>query len=112
MKRAGEKSIFFILLAAAAIFSGCGGASVQLKGFYTPSAEADWIKDGQPIDFENGLWFPTDEVEVLTDSEMNKLGEYRGTEFFAEKIDVRPYNRLYTKFGRNKFRFFEKKDMH
>ncbi len=76
---------------------------------YTISEEPLWIRNGEPIEFEQQSWYPADGVESLLDSEVQLLGEYRGTQFFVEKIDVRPYNRLYTKFGRNKFRIFQLK---
>jgi len=37
-------------------------------------------------------------------------GEYRGVSFFVEKIDVRPYDKIFTKFGRNKFRVYRTAD--
>ena len=43
------------------------------------------------------------------DSEVSVVGEYQSVQFFIDKVDVRPYERLYTKFGRNKFRLFEKR---
>lgn len=73
------------------------------------SIEAQWIRDGGPIKFEDELWYPADDTEIFLDPEMNLLGEYQGVQFFNDKTDVRPYGRLYTKFGRNKFRFFEKR---
>ena len=97
-----------ILLAAV---SGCAqheGNTGQMATFIVPSTEAKWIRDGQPIEFEGENWHPQDEIDVLLDSEVEKMGEYNGVEFFIEKMDVRPFNRLYTKFARNKFRVFEK----
>ncbi len=44
------------------------------------------------------------------DSEVLLLGEYRNVQFFIDKIDVRPYARLYTKFANNQFRFFKKRN--
>jgi hypothetical protein len=74
-----------------------------------PSLEAQWIRDGEPIEFENEVWFPADGVEIFQDAEMFLAGEYKGVQFFLDRMDIRPYQRLYTKFDRNKFRFFEKK---
>lgn len=73
------------------------------------SLEAPWIRDGEPIEFENRLWYPADGTENFLDSEMLFVAEYRGVPVFVDKVDVRPYDRLYTKFDRNKFRFFEKR---
>ena len=70
--------------------------------------EAEWIRNGEPIEFEDELWYPADSIEIFLDSEVSLIGEYQGVQFFIDKVDVRPFERLYTKFGRNKFRFFEK----
>jgi hypothetical protein len=73
------------------------------------SLEASGIRDGEPIEYENGLWYPADGTENFLDTEMLFVAEYRGVAVFVDKVDVRPYDRLYTKFDRNKFRFFEKR---
>ena len=70
--------------------------------------EADWIRNGESFEFEGELLYPQDEYEVLLDSEDFRVGNYQGVNFFIEKIDVRPYNHLYTKFDRNKYRIFTK----
>ena len=82
----------------------------ELGLYRTPSLEAEWIRNGEPIEYLGQLWFPMDEVENLLDSEVYLLGEYRGVQFFAEKKDVKPYDRLYTKFGHDRYRAFEPKD--
>ena len=87
---------------------GAGGNVGQVQSYPAISVEAQWIRNGDPIEFENELWYPQDGVETLLDSEVYLLGEYKGVQFFAEKVDVRPWERLYTKFGRNKFRYYEK----
>ena len=111
-KRAiNNKTIVFLLLIF--LFSGCSGNMPnkgQMDVYNMPAAEAEWIRNGEPIEFEGALWYPTDRVENLLDAEVYLLGEYRDAQFFAEKTDVRPYDRLYTKFGRNRFRSFEKKE--
>ena len=75
----------------------------------TLNLEALWIRNGEPIIFENESWYPQDDIESYFDNELYLLGKYQGVEFYVEKMDVRPYNRLYTKFGKNKYRLFEKK---
>ena len=94
------------------LFSGCvGGGGVsnggQLNTYPFPSMEAEWIRTGEPIEFDGKLWYPQDGVENITDSEVFLMGEYRGVQFFVEKTDVKPYDRLYTKFGANRFRYFQ-----
>ena len=71
--------------------------------------EAEWIRNGEPIVFENESWYPQDDIENYGDNELYLLGKYKGIEFYVEKMDVRPYNHLYTKFGENKYRLFEKR---
>ncbi len=91
---------------------GCAGPSGNdglLKSFPAPLQETEWIVNGEPIEFQSEQWYPQDDFEVLLDPEMTPAGHYREVEFFVEKIDVKPYSRIYTKFGRNKFRYFEKR---
>ncbi len=93
--------------------AGCGGLRKGNDGnmmlYAVPREEAAWIRDGEPIEFEDQLWYPQDGFDILTDSELIKVGRYRGVEFFVSKADVRPFYRLYTKFDRNKFRYFEQR---
>lgn len=102
-------SLFFLVI------TGCGsrikGNIGQMAVFRIPTDEAEWIRAGEPIEFEGELWYPRDGFDVLIDAEVFLLGEYQGVQFFAQKLDVRPYNRLYTKFGKNKFRAFEKNNI-
>ena len=70
--------------------------------------EPDWIRNGEPFECEGVLWHPQDSFDMLLDQEVILIGEYQGIEYFVDKIDVKPYNRLYTKFGRNKFRIYLK----
>jgi len=75
------------------------------KGDY-PSREADWIRNGEPIMFEDEAWYPTDDIENLLDREVILMGHYRDIPFYIEKRDVRPMNRIYTKFDYHKYRVF------
>lgn len=106
-----RKNSIFLMLIVVFFIVGCqttGGNSGQLQTFLFNVSEAEWIRNGEPVDFEGFLWYPADSTEWLMDNEVFLVGEYRGVQFFVEKIDVRPYNRLYTKFGVNKFRYFER----
>lgn len=105
MTRLGIAAFLIVSAAGCAKHEGNIG---QMSIYAVPATEAKWIKDGQPIEFEGEKWHPQDEIDVLLDSEVEKVGESDGVEFFIEKMDVRPYSRLYTKFARNKFRVFEK----
>ena len=73
------------------------------------ATEPEWIRNGDPLEHEGEFWYPQDTYDTLLDQEMFLLGRYKGTEYFIDKIDVKPYNRLYTKFGHNKFRVYLKK---
>jgi len=97
------------------LFAGCTdgrriGNFGTMETYPLMSSEAEWIRNGEPIEFEGEFWYPKDGVDGLLDSEVFIIGEYRGVQYFVDKVDVRPYARLYTKFAKNKFRFFEKED--
>ena len=99
-------AIFFLIMAA-----GCAsrtGNVGQVQVYPTPKIEAEWIRSGQPIDFEDELWFPMDDVETLRDTEVTLVGKFQDVQIFIEKTDVRPFDRLYTKFDVNKYRFYER----
>ena len=101
-----------VILCAIFATAGCqstGGNAGRIQSYTLNSIEAEWIRNGKPIDFESELWYPVDGVEGFLDSEMRLMGKHQGIEFFIDKVDVRPFSRLYTKFGKNKFRFFEKR---
>ena len=51
---------------------------------YAVNMEVEWIRNGEPIEFEGELWYPRDDVETLLDSEVYLLGEHKGT----QKVDV------------------------
>ncbi len=106
--------IVLIVVAVVISISGCSTSPSKggLRTSYAAPLEADWIRDGQSLEFEKELWYPMDNVENILDSEVYKVGVYRSLDIFVEAIDVRPYDRLYTKFGKNKYRFFEKHDVH
>ena len=94
-------------------FGGCSsnvrGNTGQLSVYDAPVQEAPWIRAGEPMEFEGELWYPQDAVDVLLDTEVMLLGECQGVQIFVDKVDVRPFRALYTKFGRNKFRIFKKR---
>lgn len=95
-------------------FFGCAHTSSQNEGqvqsYPVPDVEAGWIRDGKPIEFDGKMWYPVNDVEVLLDSEVYQVSVYKGIQVFVDKIDTKPYRRLYTKFGKHKFRYFEKRD--
>ncbi len=95
------------------VMSGCSGKVKgnigHMENYRFPPNEAEWIRNGEPIKFEDGSWYPQDGFDILLDSEVFLLGEYREVQFFAQRVDIRPYNMLYTKFGRNKFRVYKRR---
>jgi hypothetical protein len=82
------------------------GNTGNLSVYKIPLQEPEWIRNGEPIEFEGQKWYPQDEVDILLDSEVSLVGEYRGVQVFIERVDVRPYRALYTKFGEHKFRSY------
>ncbi|MBF0619433.1 MAG: hypothetical protein HQL19_04635 [Candidatus Omnitrophica bacterium] len=99
--------VFIMALA----LSGCAGmhpASETPEIQVTQLSEAEWIHNGEPIEFENEAWYPTDELENLLDSEVYQVGKYRDIVFYLDRADVRPFERIYTRFGKNRYRAFEK----
>ena len=111
MEKIVSEKLFFIAIALF-FLSGCsqtaGGNVGNLSAYIVPSIETEWIRNGEPIEWREELWYPQDGVDILLDAEVYLIGEYKGVQFFVEKIDVQPYNHLYTKFGHNKFRMFER----
>ena len=107
---------FFVLACGLVLLGGGGGCSSNIQGntgqmsvYNAPAQEAKWIRDGEPMEFEGELWYPEDAVDVLLDSEVLLLGECQGVQIFVDKVDVRPFRALYTKFGKNTFRIFNKR---
>lgn len=100
---------FLLIVGSSGCVSSSGSNGGQLESFSFMLPEAEWIRNGDPIEYDGKLWYPQDETENLIDSEVYLLGEYRGVQFFIEKIDVKPYDRIYTKFSRNRFRYFQQK---
>ena len=102
---------FFLLIISIMLF-GCSPVKENARAtgvFAVPEQEARWIREGEPIKYEEKLWYPQDRLDILLDSEVYYEGEYRGVPFFVEKVDIKPYSRILTKFGRNRFRVFRPK---
>ena len=103
-----------LLLALVGFLGGCAsvnsGNSGQVQSYPFPAIEAVWIRDGEPIEYDGSRWYPVNDYEVLQDSEVFQIAKYKGVQIFVEKIAVKPYERLYTKFDKNKFRYFERRD--
>lgn len=113
MSRRRLKRVYHLLSIVSCLVwqTGCAqspGNVGNLQSYPVAPVEAPWIRDGESVEFEGELWYPADGTEGFLDTEVYFLGEYRGVPFFADKVDVRPFERLYTKFGKNRFRYFEK----
>ena len=96
--------LFFIL----ALFGCAAGSSGRISSDYAIK-DADWIREGRPIIYEDKSWFPTEHIENHLDREMEYLGEFQQVPFYVERRQIKPYNRIYTKFGYHKYRLFLKK---
>ena len=103
---------FFCIFTVILISTGCSASHTfkQEQIYPIPSSEAEWIRKGEPILFEGELWYPGDGTENLLDTEVEFVGEYQGIQIFIDKLDVRPFQRLYTKFGRSQYRYFERQE--
>jgi hypothetical protein len=103
-----------LLIMLAGFLGGCAsgnsGNNSQVQIFPSPIIEAGWIRNGEPIIYDGYKWYPVKDYEVLQDSEVLKISVYKGVQVFVEKIAVKPYERIYTKFAKNKFRYFERRD--
>jgi len=91
MKTNKNDFLVYTFLFACMMFTGCtsnmkAGNLGHLQTYPIHSTEPVWIRDGEPIEFEGEMWYPVDGVETLMDSEVYILGEYRGTQFFVDKI--------------------------
>src|SRR3989338_6423348 len=106
--KTGVAILFFFIITGCSMNGTSNGG--QMLMYPIPDRDAEEIRNGEPIEFDGKQWYPQDGIENLLDSEVYLLGEYRGGEFFVEKTDVKPYDRLYTKFGQNRFRYFKAKE--
>jgi hypothetical protein len=91
----------------ASVNSGNDG---QVQSYPAPVIEAEWIRNGEPIEFDGAKWYPVNDYEILQDTDVFQVIEYKGVQVFVAKIDTKPYKRIYTKFDKNKFRYFERHD--
>ncbi len=103
-----------LLFILTGFLGGCAsvnsGNNGQVQSYPSPVIEAGWIRDGEPIEYDGYKWYPVKDYEVLQDSDVFQIGVYKGVQIFVEKIAVKPYERIYTKFDKNKFRYFEHHD--
>ena len=100
--------------ALAGSLGGCtsitsGNNDGQLQSYSAPAIESEWIRNGDPIEFDGYKWYPVNDFEVLQDSEVFQVEEFKGVQIFVEKIATKPYDRIYTKFDKNKFRYYERR---
>jgi hypothetical protein len=108
MKRIGLICLLMLVVPVMGCVTTSKSGDADLS-YNRPLAEPEWIRNGEPIEFEGEMWYPTDELENLLDSEVYSLGEFRGVRFFIDRADVKPFDRLYTIFGKNRYRAFEKR---
>ncbi len=91
---------------------GCASEAKKDGGWVSKNifSEAEWIRNGEPFQFEGKAWYPQDSVENLLDSEVYPVGEHKGVQVFVEFTDVKPYDRMYTRYAKNRFRLFQQKN--
>jgi hypothetical protein len=103
-----------LLLVLTGFLGGCAsvnfGNNGQVQSYPSPVIEAGWVRNGDPIEYDGSKWYPVNDYEVLQDSEVFQIAEYKGVQVFVEKIAAKPYERIYTKFDKNKFRYWERRD--
>ena len=107
-----QRRRFGFVLCCLGFLGGCAsmysGNNGQVQSYPAPVIEADWIRNGDPIEYNGSKWYPVNDYEILQDSEVFQITEYKGVQVFVEKIAIKPYERIYTKFDKNKFRYFER----
>jgi len=103
-----NKLLVILILFLSFIYLSC--SSLNKKEAWNSIKEAEWIRKGEPIIFEGENWYPRDIIENLIEDEVIKICTYKETDVYIEKTEVRPLNRLYTKFENHKYRLFEKND--
>ena len=96
-----SKEILPVFLGLVFLAAGCASPGAKGSNWISASAavEPEWIRNGEPVEFEGEFWYPADSVENLLNSEVYQVGEYRGIQVFVDYTDVKPYDRLYTKFS-------------
>lgn len=104
-------SLLLLLAGGLVLLGGCSASktvnSSALRGGM--GIEPEWVRNGEPVHFEGEDWYPTDDVENLFDSEVYRAGEYRSTVIYLEKVDVRPFARVYLYFGPDRYRACEQR---
>ncbi len=90
-------------------FAGCAAnqSGALNKDFTT--REAGWVKEGKPIIFESRSWYPTEYIENHVDSEMDYVDQFQNVPFYVERRQIKPFDRIYTKFDYHKYRLFIEK---
>ncbi len=102
--------IFIALMLCAIIFTGCATGSWSRRSKDYAIKEADWVREGKPIIYESKSWYPTEYIENHLDKEMEYIGEFQQLPFYVELRQIKPYNRVYTKFNYHKYRLFTLKE--
>lgn len=100
------KTIFALLILS---FAGCAASQSGSFSREYKSKEAGWIKEGKPIIFEARSWYPTEYIENHIDSEMDYVDQFQNVPFYVERRQIKPFDRIYTKFDYHKYRLFLEK---
>jgi hypothetical protein len=114
MNNQRKHSVFGLWSMLVIFLGGCTsvppGNNGQIQSYPAPVIEAGWIRSGDPIEYDGSKWYPVNDYETLQDSEIFQISEYKGVQIFVEKIAIKPYERIYTKFDKNKFRYYERRN--
>ncbi|MEW6008659.1 MAG: hypothetical protein AB1629_03400 [Candidatus Omnitrophota bacterium] len=95
-----------LVLFLAIVLAGCAGSYAARRNIDYAIKEAEWIKDGKPLIYDNKSWYATEFIENHLDNEMEYVGEFQNAPFYVERRQIKPYNRIYTKFDYHKYRLF------
>jgi hypothetical protein len=111
MENQQKRSGIGLGLVICAFLGGCAlvnsGNNGQVQSYPALAIEAGWIRNGEPLVYNGSKWYPVNDFELLQDADVFQVAAYKGVEVFVEKIAVKPYGRIYTKFDKNKFRYWE-----
>lgn len=91
---------------------GAAGCATNQSGAFNKdfsTREAGWVKEGKPIIFGSSSWYPTEYIENHLDAEMEYVDQFQNVPFYVERRQIKPFDRIYTKFDYHKYRLFLEK---
>ena len=77
MKNKPERLKIGLMFILIGFLGGCAamnsGNDGQVQSYPTPVIEAQWIRNGDPIEYDGYKWYPGNDYEVLQDSEVLQM---------------------------------------